>query len=1170
MNASLQSALEKRILLLDGATGTMIQRADPQEADFRGEIFRNHPIPLLGNNDLLCLTRPDLVTHIHEQYLEAGADIITTNSFNANSLSQEEFKTTEYVSAINLAAARLARQAADAAATQGKPRFVCGCIGPTSKAASMPAGADDPAARAVTFDELVAAYSLQVQGLLDGGVDVLMLETAFDALNVKAGIEAITHTCNKRDVTVPVMISASVSGPGERLLTGQSVEAFCTAVSHAPNLLTIGLNCGLGAAQLAPVLRRLHTVAPCRISFHPNAGLPDTFGNYSQTPEKMCEEVLPILHEGRVAIIGGCCGTGPEHIRALNEALTATRFSPQPIPPQKNNVVFSNIENFTLPDNLRRLIRVGERTNVAGSRRFLRLIREENFAEAVAVGREQVIAGADIVDVNMDDPMLNAPAAMKRFLNAAAVEPELCNAPVMIDSSDWKVVLTGLKCLQGRGIVNSISLKEGEAAFLSHASDIRRFGASALVMCFDEKGQADTLERRKEIAARSYNLLVKNAFSPEHIIVDPNVFAIATGLPEHNRSAVDFIEAVRWIKANLPHALTSGGISNVSFAFRGNNTIREWIHALFLHHAFEAGLDMAIVNPTAIVPLSEIPKSAYTIIESAILNRTPDASTHLSELAIAQANEQHPPSASKKTTAPTALLTPDERLENAIISGNGAEIEQTVNDALALRATSLTNEADAALAILEGPLMNGLAVIGERFSTGRVFLPQVLKSAQVMKQASALLEPRIQHSLRTKSGTPVQRPHMLLATVKGDVHDIGKNIVATVMRCNGWDITDLGVMVDGSKIIETAKQKSVDLIGLSGLITPSLAEMENVAERMENEGFRIPLVVGGAAVSELHTAIKIAPKYSGTVACGGDASGMPTLCASLVRKNLSRVTAVRIADEQEKLRKTYQQSRLPQRTVAEARKAARTHRAVRQAAPAPLSPGVHRFRNIPLNELTPLISWPMFLAAFGFRTREQRQTEAAKKLLADAQTFLDSLPLPGGETLRVHGVSGLFPGGAENETIFTTFNGKTVPIQTARQLGEKADGHCIADNVLPGTTSPLPDWIGMQAVCAGNGLDEIRAALRTTHDDYHALIAELLATRLAEAGAEWIHRKTVKEYWGGKNLGIRPAPGYPACPDHALKRIIFDALDAEAATGARLTESHMMVPEASTCAFIIR
>ena len=623
MTARLQATLEKRILLLDGATGTMIQRVKPQEADFRGELLRAHPVPLLGNNDLLCLTRPDIVTDIHRQYLEAGADIITTNSFNANTLSQEEFGTAEYVAAINLAAARLARKAADAASTPERPRFVCGSIGPTSKAASMPAGADDPAARAVTFDELSAAYSAQIRNLLDGGVDILMLETAFDALNVKAGIDAIARECGRRGNTVPVMISASVSGPGERLLTGQSIEAFCTAVSHAPNLLTIGLNCGLGAAQLAPVLRRLQAVAPCRISFHPNAGLPDAFGAYSQTPETMREEVLPILQEGLVAIVGGCCGTGPEHIRALSEMIATAQFPPQSLPLEKNNAAYANIENFTLPSHPRRLIHVGERTNVAGSRRFLRLVHEGQFAEAIAIGRNQVLAGADIVDVNMDDPMLDAPASMKTFLNAAAVEPELCNAPIMIDSSDWDVVLAGLKCLQGRGIVNSISLKDGEAVFLSHANDIRRFWAAALVMCFDEEGQADTLQRRKEIAARSYALLVKHGFPPEQIIFDPNVFAIATGLPEHDRVAVDFIEAVRWIKANLPHAQTSGGISNVSFAFRGNNTIREWIHAVFLHHAFEAGLDMAIVNPAALLSCSEIPESAYTIIEAAILNRAP-------------------------------------------------------------------------------------------------------------------------------------------------------------------------------------------------------------------------------------------------------------------------------------------------------------------------------------------------------------------------------------------------------------------------------------------------------------------------------------------------------------------------------------------------------------------
>lgn len=1176
--AFIHSELEKRILVLDGATGTLLQRLPLTEADFRGTILTDHPVPLKGNNDLLCLTRPDIIASIHRQYLEAGADIISTSSFNANAISQADYGTASLVYDINVAAASIAKREAIAYSTPDRPRFACASIGPTGKTASISPSADDPSARAVSFDELAEAYRTQVRGLLDGGIDILMVETIFDALNAKAALYAISQEFDARGTAVPVMISASVSGLGERLLTGQTIEAFCAAVSHAPNLLSIGLNCGLGAAQLAPVLRRLHAVAPCRISTHPNAGLPDGFGHYSQTPEQMSAELLPLLQAGLISIVGGCCGTTPEHIHALVTAIAQHRIPPAQKPtPHQTPAHFSGIEKLDIPSEPHPLVLVGERSNVAGSRRFLRLMKDRQYAEAVDIARAQVVAGAHIIDVNMDDPMLDSASAMRTFLNFSATEPILSNAPVMVDSSDWNTVLAGLKCLQGRGIVNSISLKDGPEKFVAKAQDVHRLGAAVLVMCFDEKGQADTCERRREIAERSYRLLTENGIPPESIIIDANVFAIATGIPEHDGLAADFIDTVHWIKMHLPRALTSGGISNVSFAFRGNDTVRTWIHSIFLHHAVAAGLDMGIVNPAAMVDYASIPEAERLIVEDAVLNRTPQAAEHLAELAMRTSAEKGPAPAAP-TGGGVETLPPGKQLEQAVITGDTANLKETILLALDALRQAGRQDPEAALSILEGPLMAGLAQVGERFGAGILFLPQVLKSAQVMKQASAILEPFINASASPSascaccsghSPQATKRLHMLMATVKGDVHDIGKNIVATVMRCNGWDVTDLGVMVEGERIIDYVKNHPVDLIGLSGLITPSLAEMEHVAESLEREGLKIPLVVGGAAVSDIHTAVKIAPHYSGVVACGGDASSMPGLCASLVRENVARATAAKLFEKQEQLRREFGKSREPQLTLEEARERAPKKNWAEAVISLPRDPSVHVFRDIPLRELVPLITWGNFLRTFGFRTAEAQQSAEARQLLADARNFLNSLPLKGTETLHVHGVSGIFPAYAENELIHVTFDEQTVPLQMVRALEKSGDGYCVADYVAP-QEAKRNDWIGMQAVCAGNGLEGIHEALRASHDDYHSLMADMLATRLAEAGAEWLHRKTVEDYWGGEGLGIRPAPGYPSCPDHALKRVIFRALDAERAIDAHLTESAMMVPEASTCAFIIR
>ena len=1159
----LHSLAASRVLVLDGAMGTMLQRLGLQEADFHGSGIPDAP-PQKGNNDVLCLSRPDAIAAIHRQYLEAGADLVSTNTFNANAVSQQEYGADALVYAINRAGAEIARREADAFSTPDRPRFVCGSIGPTGKSASLSPYADDPAHRNVRFRELAEAYRTQIRGLLDGGADALLVETVFDALNAKAALYAAALEFEARGATSPVIVSASLAS-ADRLLTGQTVEAFCAAVAHAPGLLAIGLNCGFGAAQLAPALRRLQAVAPCPVSAHPNAGLPDAFGDYAQTPAIMRQELEPLLRDGVLSIVGGCCGTTPDHIRAIAEAVRGAATPPRaPRPPA--GAAFSGLERLNVPPGPHPLVDVGERTNVAGSRRFLRLVKESDFAQAVEIARAQVAAGAAVIDVNMDDPMLDAPAAIRRFLDHCAAEPGLADVPVMVDSSNWETLVAGLECLQGRGIVNSISLKDGESEFLRRAREIHRLGACPLVMCFDEKGQADTPERRRDIAERSYRLLVANGIPPERIVIDANVFAIATGIPGHDRLAADFIDAVRWIKANLPGALTSGGISNVSFAFRGNDALRGWIHSVFLHHAVAAGLDLAIVNPAAIPDYATMPEDRRRIVEDAVLFRDPAAAARLAELAVATMDgATAPPPAPRGGVEPAP---PQARLETAVATGSATGLEGAVAESLDELRRQGRTDADAALALLEGPLMAGLATVGEAFGAGRLFLPQVLKSAQVMKQASALLEPLIAARAVDAGATAARKPKMLVATVKGDVHDIGKNIVATVMRCNGWDVADLGVMVECERILEHAREHAVDVVGLSGLITPSLDEMVRVAQAFEAAGLDIPLVVGGAAVSELHTAVKIAPAYSGIVACGGDASSMPGLCASLLPGPGRRVATATHAERQEKLRRLYAQSREPRIAPEAARARAAANGMPAPCAIAPRDPALHVYRDIPHGELLPLIPWTMLLSGFGFKSSAAQRSAEALELLRDAKTFLAGLPLASGATLRVHGVSGIFPAWAEDETIHATIDGADVAITVARDLRTSGTGDCFADR-LP-RRGAAPGWIGMQAVCAGSGLDAVVEALGGSRGGYLAMVAAVLANCLAEAGAEWLHRKTVEAHWGGEGLGDRPAPGYPACPDHALKRVIFDALGAERAIDARLTSSFMIVPEAATCCFLVR
>ncbi|NLB69047.1 MAG: methionine synthase [Lentisphaerae bacterium] len=1167
----LERKITEKILVLDGAMGTMLQRLNLDEKKFRGEIFINHPAALSGNNDILCLSQPEIIASIHRQYLKAGTDIITTNSFNANAISQSDYGTAGLVYDINRAAAQIAKEEADKASNNNHMRFVCGSIGPTGKTASIPLNSEDRTARSITFDELADAYRRQIQGLMDGGVDALMIETVFDSLNAKAAVYALSLEFEARSDYVPVIISASLAGHGARLLTGQTPEDFCDAIAHTPHLLAVGLNCGLGTAQLASAIKRLHDFSPVRVSLHPNAGLPDSFGNYTQSPAEMKAELEKILEQNILSIVGGCCGTNPEHISEI--AAAAADYPPPPAPQKQVGK--------------RKFLKIGERTNVAGSRKFLRLVRENNLSEATEVAREQVEAGADVIDINMDDPMTDSASVMQRFLNTIAAEPALMNIPVMIDSSDWSTIVTGLKCLQNRAIVNSISLKDGEIEFIRKAREARLLGASCVVMCFDEKGQADTLDRRQEIAGRSYKLLTSSGYPAEHIIFDPNVFAIATGIPEHNSHAADFIKAVEWIKSNLPGARVSAGVSNVSFSFRGHETLRSWIHSVFLHHAAAAGLDMAIVNPSTMIAYTTIPAAERKTVEDAILDRTPDAAERLAQLALDTAEQNGKITNSEKTGKKEKNLksNPRERLEEAVFSGNHYTLKDDIDLLLKELSESNMPSSNAALSIIEGPLMKGLEKAGTLFSEGKLFLPQILKSAQVMKQASAILDPFLSASDDESPETDGKKRRIILATVKGDVHDIGKNIVATVLKCNGWEIIDLGVMVEPDVILKHAVEDRADLVGLSGLITPSLAEMIHVASEFEKAGLQIPIIVGGAAVTQNHTAVHIAPCYSGIVACAADASSAVGLCNSLSRPGKARdIAAVSIADEQLQLRKKYENSLRPKLTLEEAR--ARAKEFYKQTVSAklsdkseesgsyssakslhPIKPDVTLFRNIPLKELSPLINWQMFLHSFGFKTKTARNTDEAKSLLSDAKDFLQKLPFKNGATLFVHGVSGIFPAYSENETIYITIDDKETPATVARSLEIDGRGECIADRIpLKGKDG----WIGMQAVCAGGGLDAIHALLFKEQDDYHSLIAEILATRLAEAGAEWVHNKTVREMWGGDDLGIRPAPGYPACPDHRLKHIIFDALNAEEAIGAHLTESAMMVPEASTCAFIIR
>ncbi|MCX7985530.1 MAG: methionine synthase [Bacteroidales bacterium] len=1179
--ANIYEEIKKRILILDGAMGTMIQRYQLSEEQYRGERFKNFAYPLKGNNDILCLTQPNIIREIHEQYLEAGADIIETNTFNANAISQADYHLEEIVYELNVAAAQIAKEAADkyTLQTPEKPRFVAGSIGPTNKTASLSPEVNDPGYRAVTFDDLVKVYSEQIIGLLDGGVDILLVETVFDTLNAKAAVFAIENVGKQRGIKIPVMVSGTITDASGRMLAGQTVEAFMISLSHV-DLLSIGLNCALGALEMRPYIQELAKKANFYVSAHPNAGLPNQFGQYDETPEQMTPHIHQFAKEGLVNIVGGCCGTTPDHIRRFAEAIKAEKPRPKPAPEHITRLSGLEALYITPQSNF---INIGERTNVAGSKKFARLIKEEKYEEAIAIARQQVENGANIIDVNMDDAMIDAEKAMVRFLNLLMAEPDIAKVPIMVDSSKWEVLEAGLKCLQGKCIVNSISLKEGEEKFLQQASLIRQYGAAVVVMAFDERGQADTFERKIEICSRAYKLLTEKIhFPPEDIIFDPNVLAIATGIEEHNNYAVDFINAVRWIKQNLPHAKVSGGISNISFSFRGNDAIREAIHSVFLYHAIKAGLDMGIVNAGQLQVYDQIPEDIREAVEDVVLNRRTDATERL--MAIAENIKSS--GQSTNVNEEWRNLSVEERLQHALIKGLTDFVEEDILEAI--------EKYPDPLEIIEGPLMAGMNVVGDLFGEGKMFLPQVVKSARVMKKAVAVLMPYIEKAKAASGKTNTSAGKILLATVKGDVHDIGKNIVSVVLACNNYEVIDLGVMVPCEKILETAKKEKVDIIGLSGLITPSLEEMVHVATEMERQGFDIPLLIGGATTSRIHTAVKIDPVYQHPIVHVKDASKSVPVVSNLLSKSLKKNFIENVKREYQELREQYASSKQKQLYISLEEARANKVKIDWEAEP-PFPPrfvGTKVWKNYPIEEIRQYINWMFFFIVWQLRGKfpeilnDPEKGEEARKLYDEANRMLDEIEKK--KLLKANAVFGIYPANSVGDDIEVyTDESRTKVLKVFRNLRNqvaKPSGEpnpCLSDFIAP-KESGIKDYIGAFAVTAGIGLNDLIQKFKQEHDDYHVIMVEALADRLAEAFTELIHLRIRREIWGyapGENLsfddlmlekykGIRPAHGYPACPDHSEKATLFELLDAPKNAEITLTESFMMLPAASVSGLI--
>ena len=1168
--------LRERIAIIDGAMGTMIQAQRLGEADYRGERLRDHPRDVKGANDLLALTQPTLIESIHRQYLEAGADIVETNTFNANAVSMADYGLEGLVYEINLAGARLARQAADAVArAEDRPTWVAGSLGPTTRTASMSRDVADPGARQVSFDQLVAAYYEQARGLLDGGVDLLLPETAFDTLNLKAALFAIEKLFDDRRQRVPILASITFTQVGnERMLTGQTVEACWNSISHAP-LFGVGINCSLGPEDMGPHLDELQRVAPVFVSCYPNAGLPNPLlpTGFPATPADMAPVLGEWAKNGWLNIVGGCCGTTPEHIHAIADAVRGA--TPRVPPPVEPFTRLSGWDALTLrPDT--NFVNIGERTNVTGSPRFSKLILGGDFEEAVAVARQQVTSGAQIIDVNMDEGMLDSEAAMVRFLNLIAAEPDIAPVPVMIDSSKWSVIEAGLKCLQGKGVVNSISLKEGEEAFKEKARLVRRYGAAVVVMAFDEEGQAASVERKVAICARAYRILTEEiGFPPPDIIFDPNILTVATGIEEHDSYAVAYLEATRRIKASLPMAKVSGGVSNISFSFRGNNAVREAMHSAFLFHAIRAGMDMGIVNAGQLAVYEEIPKDLLELVEDVLLNRRADATERLIAFAESVKQKEKGPAEEHEWRSRPV----EERLSHALVKGIADHVEADTEEA--------RQKYGRPLSVIEGPLMDGMNVVGDLFGSGRMFLPQVVKSARVMKKAVAYLTPFMEAE-KEKTGRRQAEAKVVMATVKGDVHDIGKNIVGVVLACNNYEVIDLGVMVSCDKILKTARETGADLIGLSRLITPSLEEMAHVAGEMKREGFTLPLLIGGATTSKAHTAVKIAPAYPHAVVHVLDASRAVGVVGQL-KDPAERARFVEAnRREQEKLREHHraEAAARPLLPLAEARRRRTPLDWSSYQPPRPSFTGARVFDPWPLDELVPYIDWSPFFHTWELKGTYPRIFDnptwgaRARELFDDARRLLDRIVRE--RLLTAQAVMGFFPAGAEGDdvVVFTdeARRGVRATFRTLRQQTDKPAGQpeqALADFVAPVETG-LADYLGAFAVTTGVGLDALVAEFEKDHDDYNAIMAKALADRLAEALAEALHKRA-REEWGygrGEALtpdelireryrGIRPAPGYPACPDHTEKRTLFDLLEVEARTALRLTETFAMTPAAA-------
>lgn len=1173
---NISELLKTRVLVLDGAMGTMIQQYDLDEAGYRGNRFINHPADVKGNNDLLCLTRPDIIKQIHEEYLEAGADIIETNTFNANRISMADYEMEEFVYEINKEAAKLAMEAAlrFSAQTPDKPRFVAGAIGPTNKTASMSPKVDDPGYRSVSYEELVEAYAEQVRGLIDGGVDLLLVETIFDTLNGKAALFAINNELASRDIRLPVMVSGTITDLSGRTLSGQTLEAFLYSVSHI-DLLSVGFNCSLGAEQLRPFIEELSQKTPLLVSIYPNAGLPNQFGLYDETPEEMAGFMHPLIQNSSVNIIGGCCGTTPAHIKALCKL--AEKANARIPLPANHNLKLSGLEPLQVFEGSN-FINIGERTNVSGSRKFARLIREEKYDKALAIARQQVENGAQVIDINMDDAMLDAEKAMVNFLNRVMTEPEIAKVPIMIDSSRWEVIEAGLKCVQGKAIVNSISLKEGETVFKQHAELVRSYGAAVVVMAFDEQGQAANVERRIEICQRAYNILVNELnFPPEDIIFDPNILTVATGIEEHNSYVIDYLEAVSWIKENLPYAKVSGGISNLSFSFRGNEVLRETMHAAFLYHAIKAGLDMGIVNAGNLPVYDDIDPAELVLIEDVLFNRRKDATERLTTYATSMETG----AAREEKTALWRELPLEERLSHALVHGIDSFIEGDVEE--------VRPKFAKALEVIEGPLMKGMNIVGDLFGAGKMFLPQVVKSARVMKKAVAVLLPYLEAE---KSGSESRSAgRILMATVKGDVHDIGKNIVGVVLGCNNYEVIDLGVMVSAARILEQAQFHKVDIIGLSGLITPSLGEMAHVAKEMESSGFTIPLLIGGATTSEMHTAVKIAPGYSGAVVHVRDASRATSVVASLLSAERKPEFTRSLDERYEALREKHLNTKagITYISLEQARENRFTTNWTDYTPPKPIKTGITQFKRWSLEEISHYIDWTFFFYAWKIGAKypdifnDPIKGTEARKLFNDAQIILKQMVE--NNWVEADGVIGIFPARSVNESIqvFDEHTGETIDtFEFLRNQEEKAVGTpnlCLADFVAP-TDTGITDYIGFFAVTAGLGVEKYADRFAADNDDYNSIMVKILADRLAEAFAEVLHVYVRKEYWGyspDEKLslpellkedyqGTRPAPGYPACPEHSEKRKLFDRINGEEA-GIQLTENYAMQPGASVCGY---